>query len=96
MEFFLMAIVGFLLLALASVILVEGALAIGRIYSRLSFWFRYRHLSWRSGRQVAALKRRFGRRDRSRPSLGQLRFTQSRARNLEELSNGPPEPPHGS
>ena len=92
MEFLLAAIVGLMLLGLASLLLVEGGFLIVRTYGRLSYWLRYRYPSWRSGRQVRALKRRYGStRDRSRP-FGALRFTKSRA---EEFS-GPPEPPAGS
>lgn len=88
MEFLLMSFAGLILLALASLLVVEAGFLIARIYSRLSFWFRYHYLSWSSLRQVNALKRRYGRRDRLRPSLGRLRFTRTRA---EQFGDGPPE-----
>ena len=84
MEFLLYALIGLTLLGLASLAVVEGGYLLGRMYSRLSFWCRYRYLFWSSARQVRALKRRYGRRDTSRP-FGSLRFTRSR---YEELSAG--------
>ncbi len=81
MDFLLASFIGLTLLGLASLALVEGGYLLGRIYSRLLYWSRYRYLSWSSGRQMRALKRRYGPRT-SRPSLGQLRVTRTREKEL--------------
>jgi hypothetical protein len=90
MEFLFWTLVGLASLGLASFALVEGAYLLGRTYSRCSYWLDYHYRSWRSGRQVAALKRRYG-----RPGtlpLGSLRFTRSRARDFDgTYGDGPPE-----
>lgn len=87
MEFLLACLVGLMLLGLASLLVVEGGFLIARTYARLSYWLRYRYPSWRSGRQVRALKRRYGSTKGPAP-LGALRFTRTRA---EQFADGPPD-----
>jgi hypothetical protein len=88
MEFLAAALLGLILLGICSVAIVEGAYLSARIYSRLSRWLRWEFLLWDSGRQVRALKRRYGPAKEKSPRLGALRFTRSRA---EEFGTGPPD-----
>lgn len=86
MEFLAVSLLALILLGLSTVAVVEAGYLLGRMYSRVSFWFRYRHLLWSSQRQVNALKRAYGRRGKS-PRLGALRFTRSRS---EEFRSAAP------
>ena len=87
MEFLYAALIGLILLGLASFVIVETGFHIVRIYSRLSYWFRYHYLSWESERQVSALKRRYGSTKGPVP-FGRLRFTRSRASDFDRESSG--------
>jgi hypothetical protein len=84
MEFLAYSILGLIFLFFASVALVEGAYLLTRFCSRVSFWFRYRYPTWRSGRYVARLKRKPAGLGTLRPSLGQLRFTKHRAEQFKD------------
>jgi hypothetical protein len=91
MGFLQTALAGLILLGLASVAVVEASCLIGRTYSQCYYWLRYRYPSWRSARQVRALKRRYGRARESVP-FGRLRSTRSRAQELGgRFGDGPPE-----
>ena len=92
MEFLLAAFAGLTLLALVTLAVVEGACLIGRTWARFSSWWHLRRCSLRHATFRTASMRAYALGKGQPPSLGQLRFTKSRA---VEFS-GPPDNHGGS